>query len=73
MPLIALKNEHSRFLLLTSLILYLVARILQLFGGEVPSLLMVIFHVIPPGLGYAYTMSGNKAETQNVLLCLKHP
>jgi hypothetical protein len=53
--------------------LYLVARILQLFAGEVPSLLMVIFHVIPPGLGYAYAMSGNKAETQNVLLCLKHP
>ena len=25
------------------------------------------------GLGYAYAMSGNKAETQNVLLRLKHP
>jgi uncharacterized membrane protein len=50
MPLIALKNEHSRFLLLASLILYLVARILQLFAGEVPSLLIVILHVIPPTL-----------------------
>jgi hypothetical protein len=25
------------------------------------------------GLGYAYAMSGNKAEPQNVLLRLKHP
>jgi hypothetical protein len=50
MPLIALKNEHSRFLLLTALILYLVARILQLFAGKVPSLLIVILHVIPPAL-----------------------
>jgi hypothetical protein len=50
MPLIALKNEHSRFLLLTSLILYLAARILQLFAGQVPSLLIVILHVIPPAL-----------------------
>jgi uncharacterized membrane protein len=50
MPLIALKNEHSRILLLTLLILYLVARILQLFAGKVPSLLIVILHVIPPAL-----------------------
>jgi len=44
----ALKNEHSRYLLLTLLFLYLVARVLQLFAGRVPSLLIVIFHVIPP-------------------------
>jgi len=50
MPPIALKNEHSRFLLLTLFALYLVARILQLFAGKVPSLLIVIFHVIPPAL-----------------------
>jgi len=45
-----MKNEHGRFLLLTLLLLYLVARILQLFAGSVPSLLIVIFHVIPPAL-----------------------
>lgn len=39
-PPITPKNEQSRFLLLTLLILYLVARILQLFAGEVPSLLI---------------------------------
>jgi uncharacterized membrane protein len=45
---IAMKDEQSRFLLLTLLFLYLVARILQLFPDRVPSLLIVIFHVIPP-------------------------
>lgn len=45
-----MKNEHYRFLLLTLLFLYLAARILQLFAGRVPSLLIVIFHVIPPAL-----------------------
>jgi len=50
MTTIVLKNEHSRFLLLTLLILYLVARILQLFAGKALSLLIVIFHVIPPAL-----------------------
>lgn len=45
-----MKNEHYRFLLLTLLFLYLVARILQVFAGRVPSLLIVIFHVIPPAL-----------------------
>lgn len=48
MPAIAMKNEHYRFLLWTLLFLYLVARILQLLAGRVPSLLIVIFHVIPP-------------------------
>ena len=50
MPPIALKNEHYRFLLWTLLFLYLVARILQLFAGRVPSLLIVFFHVSPPAL-----------------------
>jgi uncharacterized membrane protein len=50
MPSIALKNQYSRFLLLTLLILYLVARILQLFAAKVPILLIVILHVIPPAL-----------------------
>ncbi|HEY6467176.1 MAG TPA: hypothetical protein VIY69_14350 [Candidatus Acidoferrales bacterium] len=50
MPPIAWKDEHSRSLLLTLLILYLVARILQLFAGKVPSLLIVILTVIPPAL-----------------------
>ena len=45
-----MKNEHYRFLLLILLFLYLAARILQLFAGRVPSLLIVILHVIPPAL-----------------------
>jgi uncharacterized membrane protein len=32
------------------LFLYLIARVLQLFAGRVPSLLIVILHVIPPAL-----------------------
>lgn len=45
-----MKDEHYRFLLLTLLFFYLVGRVLQLFAGRVPSLLIVIFHVIPPAL-----------------------
>lgn len=45
-----LKNEHSRFPLSALLFLYLVVRILQLFAGRVPNLLIVSFHVIPPAL-----------------------
>jgi len=45
-----MKNEQRRFLLLALLLLFLVARILQLFAGRVPNLLIVSFHVIPPAL-----------------------
>ena len=45
-----MKNEQRRFLLLALLLLFLVARILQLFVGRVPNLLIVTFHVIPPAL-----------------------
>ena len=45
-----MKNEQCRFLLLSLLSLFLVARILQLFAGSVPNLLIVTFHVIPPAL-----------------------
>ena len=41
---------ERRFLLLALLFLFLVARILQLFAGRVPNLLIVTFHVIPPAL-----------------------
>jgi len=45
-----MKNQQRRFLLLALLFLFLVARILQLFAGRVPNLLIVTFHVIPPAL-----------------------
>jgi putative membrane protein len=45
-----MKNEERRFLLLALLFLFLVARILQLFAGRVPNLLIVTLHVIPPAL-----------------------
>jgi len=32
------------------LLLYLIGRILQLFAGRVPNLIIVVFHVIPPAL-----------------------
>jgi uncharacterized membrane protein len=47
---IAMKNNQSRSLLLTLLFLYLIGRILQLFAGSVPSLIIVVFHVIPPAI-----------------------
>ena len=50
MPPIAKKNEQRRFLLLSLLSLFLVARILQLFAGRVPNLLIVTLHVMPPAL-----------------------
>jgi uncharacterized membrane protein len=49
-PPIARKDEPRRFVLLVLLFLFLVARILQLFAGRVPNLLIVTFHVIPPAL-----------------------
>jgi uncharacterized membrane protein len=45
-----MKNEQRRLLLLALLFLFLVARILQLFAGKVPNLLIVTLHVIPPAL-----------------------
>ena len=51
MPPIAIKNEQRRFLLSSLLSLFLAARILQLFAGSVPNLLIIVtFHVIPPAL-----------------------
>jgi len=45
-----MKNEPRRFLLSALLFLFLAARILQLFAGRVPNLLIVTLHVIPPAL-----------------------
>src|SRR4029077_12829322 len=49
-PPIGMKNEQRRLLLLALLFLFLMARILQLFAGRVPNLLIVTFHVIPPAI-----------------------
>ena len=32
------------------LLLYAAARVLQLYAGTVPNLLIVVFHVVPPAL-----------------------
>ena len=68
-----MKNEHYRFLLWTLLLLYLVARILQLLAGRVPSLPIVIFHVIPPAL-FAVTHGARIYRSRGILvfvtLCL---
>ena len=50
MPANAKKNNRSRLWLSTLLLLYLIGRILQLFAGRVPNLIIVVFHVIPPAL-----------------------
>lgn len=73
MPPTAMKNEFYRFLLLILLFLYLVARILQVFAGRVPSLLIVILHVIPPLL-FAVIHGARVYRLQGILvfttLCL---
>ena len=62
-----LKNEHSRFLLSALLFLYLVARVLQLLAGRVPSLLIVILHVIPPAL-FALIHGARVYHSRGILL-----
>lgn len=50
MPANAIKDNHSRFWLSTLLLLYLAGRVLQLFAGKAPNLIIVALHVIPPSL-----------------------
>ncbi len=47
---IAMKNTPIRSVLMALVCLYLTGRVLQLFAGQVPNLLIVILHVVPPGL-----------------------
>lgn len=47
---VASDRKRSYLLLLTLLFLYLAARILQLYAGRVPNLLIVVLHVLPPAL-----------------------
>jgi hypothetical protein len=68
-----MKNEQRRFLLLALLLLFLVARILQLFAGRVPNLLIVTFHVIPPALFavvHGARMYGSRGILIFATLCL---
>jgi putative membrane protein len=50
MPPIARKDIQNQLQLSTLLLLYGISRILQLFAGRVPNLIIVILHVIPPAL-----------------------
>jgi len=43
-------NKQSRFVLLLLLAWYVVGRFLQLFAGRIPSLVIVICHVVPPAV-----------------------
>jgi putative membrane protein len=45
-----MKNNRSGLLLSTLLLLYVISRILQIFAGRVPNLIIVVFHVLPPAL-----------------------
>ncbi len=62
-----LKNEHSRFLLSVLLCMYLVARVLQLLAGRLPSLRIVILHVIPPAL-FALIHGARVYHSRGILL-----
>jgi uncharacterized membrane protein len=44
------RNQRSRsaYVLILLFLLYLVARLLQLYAGKVPALVIVVFHVLPP-------------------------
>lgn len=46
----AQENGEVRSVLVVLLLLYFVGRVLQLFAGHIPSLLIVVLHVVPPGL-----------------------
>jgi uncharacterized membrane protein len=50
MPSSATRDERFNRVLLSLLFAYLVGRVLQLFAGRIPNLVIVIFHVIPPAL-----------------------
>ena len=45
-----MSNEQKSYLLLTLLVCYLAARVLQLCAGRIPNLLIVALHVLPPAL-----------------------
>ena len=45
-----MKDNRSPLLLSTLLLLYVTGRVLQLFAGRVPNLVIVLFHVVPPAL-----------------------
>jgi hypothetical protein len=48
MPPLVEENRPTRNLLILFLLLYVVGRILQLYSDRVPTLLIVILHVVPP-------------------------
>jgi uncharacterized membrane protein len=48
-PLIKVENR-SKLVLTALLVAYVAARILQLYAGKFPSLLIVVFHVLPPAV-----------------------
>jgi uncharacterized membrane protein len=67
------QNEQRQFLSLALLFLFLVARILQLFAGRAPNLLIVAFHVIPPALFalvHGARIYGSRAILTFATLCL---
>jgi uncharacterized membrane protein len=70
---IHLKEERVRFVMAVLLASYLVGRILQLFAGQVPDILIVALHVIPPLL-FAYVHGARVYASRGILaftiLCL---
>jgi uncharacterized membrane protein len=50
MPPPSAKDRRIHSVLILLLLLYLVARSLQLFADKLPSLLIVVFHVLPPAV-----------------------
>ena len=50
MPPPSAKDRRIHSVLILLLLLYLAARALQLFAGKLPSLLIVVFHILPPAV-----------------------
>ncbi len=68
-----MKDDQRRFLLMALLFLFLGARVLQLFAGRVPNVLIVMLHVIPPALFavlHGARIYGSRAILIFATLCL---
>ena len=69
MPAISERKFHYRLVFTTLLGVYVVGRILQLFAGRVPNLLIVLCHVVPPAVFAAIHGSRTYGRRGMVLFC----
>ncbi|MFP5228404.1 MAG: carotenoid biosynthesis protein [Acidobacteriota bacterium] len=68
-----MERDRARDLLLVLLIVYAGARVLQMFPGHVPTLLIVVLHVVPPALFaviHGWRVYGMKGILVFISVCL---